>query len=246
MFAQTDKMGTICLARRACFLRMVSPFLIGVGACSSLMACGDSAPTVVDSGTVDSGTIDAPLGACPNGELEVQGDWLDWDSTDQSFLGIFNATVKEGAIQATTAPNGRAVLCLAAGVDHRLEFTHPDYLPMTATLAATNLTSTYSVHGLTPTRADELFKAEFSAPRNITDAQVLIQLPPDASATLGTTSAGVAPVPSSNFLLFANVSTGSGSTSITITPPPGSTCTAVDTIPLVPNVISFTSVVCKI
>ncbi len=239
MPSQTDKVATIfCLP-------MSSPFLIGLGVCLSI-ACGDRAPVVVDSGTADSGTIDAPVGTCPNGEVEVQGDWLDWDSTDQSFLGIFNATVKEGAVQATTAPNGRAVLCLAAGVDHQLEFTHPDYLPMTATLAAPNLTSTYSVHGLTPARADELFKAEFSAARNIKDAHVLIQLPQGASATLGTTSVGVASVPSDNYLFFANVPTGPGSTSIAITPPPGSTCSGVDTIPLIPNVISFTSVVCEI
>lgn len=188
---------------------------------------------------------DAPQGNCDDGEVESQGDWTDWDSTDQDFLGIFDAMISSGGESAQTAPNGRAIICLTAGSDHTLSFSHPDYLPMTAELDATNLGEVYSVHGLKPARADDLFASELSLTRDTAAAQILVELPAGAGASIDTTSAGEFSVPSADYLFFANVPVGGGSTALTITPPNGQSCRAVDSLALAAGVIAFTAVVCR-
>lgn len=210
--------------------------------------CSDGSGGGTDAGTRDA-RPDARQGSCADGEVEVQGDWTDWDSTDTSFKGIFDATITEVGNESnsiTTAPNGRAVICLTAGQDHQLSFSHPDYLPMTFNIAAENLEFVYSVHGLTEQRADDLFAQELSLTRDTSAAQVLLEIPAAADASLDTAAAGPFRTLEDAYLIFANLGVaGPATTALSVTPPSGQSCRSVGTLDLAPGVISFTDVVCQ-
>ncbi len=49
-------------------------------------------------------------------ELLIEGELIDWDSSDTAFQGVFDATVTQigdSSVTLTTAPNGRLSLCAA-------------------------------------------------------------------------------------------------------------------------------------
>ncbi len=72
-----------------------------------LAACGD------DGGMA---TVDAPPDPCMP-EMQFTGEFIDWDSTESAFKGIFAAhfTLEGDATKTTmTAPNGRFILCVPA------------------------------------------------------------------------------------------------------------------------------------
>jgi hypothetical protein len=71
-----------------------------------LAACGDDGMA----------TVDAPPDPCMP-EMQFTGEYVDWDSTEASFKGIFGAhfTLQGDATKTTmTAPNGRFILCVPA------------------------------------------------------------------------------------------------------------------------------------
>lgn len=71
-----------------------------------LAACGDDGMA----------TVDAPPDPCMP-EMQFTGEYVDWDSTEASFKGIFGAhfTLEGDATKTTmTAPNGRFILCVPA------------------------------------------------------------------------------------------------------------------------------------
>ena len=74
-----------------------------LAACS---ACGDDGMT----------TIDAPPDPCMP-EMQVTGEYIDWDSTAAQFEGIFGAQFAlrgDPSKTTTTAPNGRFIMCVPA------------------------------------------------------------------------------------------------------------------------------------
>ena len=208
---------------------------------SSLLGCSSNGGGAIDASA--DAPLDAARGNCDAGEVESQGDWTDWDSTDQQFMGIFDAEISEGANASRTAPNGRAIICLAAGADHTLAFSHPDYLPMSAALDAGNLGRVYSARGLTPARADDLFSTELGLTRDPAAGQIHVQLPAGATANIDTTAAGEVASPDASYAFFANVPPGG--VGLTVTPPSGQSCTAVDTLDVTAGVIAFTAVSCN-
>jgi hypothetical protein len=83
--------------------RSLAFVLLVLSACS---ACGDDGMS----------TIDAPPDPCMP-EMQVTGEFIDWDSTPATFKGIFGAqfTLRGDASKtASTAPNGRFILCVPA------------------------------------------------------------------------------------------------------------------------------------
>ncbi len=75
-----------------------------------LAACGD------DGATFQDAAIDAPPDPCAP-EMQFTGEYVDWDSTESAFMGVFGAhfTLQGDAAKTTmTAPNGRFILCLPA------------------------------------------------------------------------------------------------------------------------------------
>lgn len=88
-------------------------------------ACGDDGNTMVD----------APPDPCMP-EMQVTGEYVDWDSTEATFKGIFGAqfTLRGDATKtASTAPNGRFILCVPAadGLIDITPMSGSDYVPGT-------------------------------------------------------------------------------------------------------------------
>lgn len=151
----------------------------------AVSACGD------DGGGADAAPIDGPLidavaavdavpdaaSLCP-GQTVLTGEYVDWDSTAASFLGVFDAQVVEvgdPGNMARTAPNGRVVLCVDSGVKVDVTYTHPSYLPLRYAAAAEVIPlGGFSTRGLTPARAVTL--ATELGVVSLTDTQVLVQV----------------------------------------------------------------------
>jgi len=77
---------------------------------ASAAACGD------DGGTPADASVDTPPDPCAP-EMTMTGEYVDWDSTESAFHGIFGASfVHRGdpSKMATTAPNGRFLMCIPA------------------------------------------------------------------------------------------------------------------------------------
>lgn len=94
-----------------CATRPLCLAFVLLAACS---ACGDDGMT----------TIDAPPDPCMP-EMQVQGEYIDWDSTPATFKGIIGATYtlrSDPSKTGTTPPNGRFLLCVPAA-DGILDFT---------------------------------------------------------------------------------------------------------------------------
>ena len=71
-----------------------------------LAACGDDGMA----------TVDAPPDPCMP-DMQFTGEFIDWDSTESAFKGVFGAkfTLQADAAKMTmTAPNGRWILCAPA------------------------------------------------------------------------------------------------------------------------------------
>ncbi len=257
--------------------RLVQALAIAV---LSVAACGDdsggtnpdSALPVPDAATPDSNAFDAPIDAFVPcfGQALFTGEYVDWDSTPMSFLGIPDATATEvgnPGNTATTAPNGRVILCLTPNADADVTFTQASYLPMTFSAHADiiPLGMGYSTKGLTPARATSL-AAELSV-ASFTGTQVLVELKEFAAETptsgvtvdlagntyekafalndsgqwIESTTSGAA-----GYVLFTNVvDDGDGSAALTVTPGGGVTCTARSTVTLVDGGIAATSVHCQ-
>src|SRR5687767_6653969 len=89
-----------------------------------LPACSDDAPAGPDARPMPD------AGPC-GGDVSFTGGYEDWDSSDQTFLGIGDATVAEdgdASNTATTAPNGRSTLCLPRGAVSEVTYTKADHV----------------------------------------------------------------------------------------------------------------------
>lgn len=78
-----------------------------VFAIGMLVACGD------DTGV---SAVDAAPDPCAP-LMRVTGEYVDWDSTETLFHGIFGAQFtlrSDTSVNASTAPNGRFILCVPA------------------------------------------------------------------------------------------------------------------------------------
>lgn len=100
-----------------------------------LGACGDDDGSVdPDAREIDAPLpIDAPDGPC-GADYQMTGEYVDWASTAAMFAGVNGATwtvVGDAARTATTAPNGRVIMCLSRGATVNIDVvqTATPYLP---------------------------------------------------------------------------------------------------------------------
>jgi len=248
---------------------------LGVAACGDDGSGGaiDSSLPVIDSAVPDANTADGRIDAslpC-SGQVQLTGEYVDWDSTDTSFLGVADATAVEvgnAGNTATTAPNGRVLLCLPASTDSDVSFTQASYLPMvfSADADVVPLGPGFSTRGLTPARAitlaAELGVATFTGTQVLVEVRDFTSGPPTAGIVLAlpgntfekafalndsgqwiessTSGAG-------GYVLFTNVADDGlspGSAGLRITPGGGETCDGRSAVTLVAGGIAATSVHC--
>lgn len=239
----------------------------------AVLGCGDDggappvdAPVGVDGPpVVDAMTPDAS-GPCP-GELVFTGGYEDWDSTPANFDGVEFATVtqvEDPSNMAQTAPNGRVMMCVPNELA-TFDFVQPDYLDARYTMSPqAQFFGPFTLRGLKPERALELFALELGLTRDVQTAQVLVDIrryPDDqpalaARASLGNANAGAftddgtgrfAPGDQLSFgslVLFANVEVGDGTTTVEVTAPPGYVCTGPSSISLVAGALAATTFAC--
>lgn len=127
------------------------------------------------------------LSACsddaPGSPLTYTGGYEDWDSTDDTFLGVFEATVTEVGTSntTTTAPNGRSTLELAEGTVSEVTWEHDGYLVARATVDHDATLGPYDLRGLATTRIASLHTELGGATYDDTRALVLIEVRDTAS-----------------------------------------------------------------
>ncbi len=94
-------------------LRLVVIAVTVVAGCS---ACSDDTSGQIDAAAdADVDAIDAAMGPC-GVDYQMTGEYVDWDSTSLGFDGVESAVwtvIGDTARTATTAPNGRIIICLA-------------------------------------------------------------------------------------------------------------------------------------
>ncbi|MGE5184240.1 MAG: hypothetical protein ACM31C_19360 [Acidobacteriota bacterium] len=108
-----------------------------IGAVILLTACSSGPSKPKDA------AIDVPVDAA---WVQFTGEYVDWDSTDTSFCGIFNATFQvhgEPARVDQTNPNGRFMLNVAPDTQTRVDITPP-----TANSECLQPTSNYTMPGI--------------------------------------------------------------------------------------------------
>jgi hypothetical protein len=94
---------------------------------AAIVACGGGD----DTGKKDAMTpVDAGPDAFCGNDFFYTGEYVDWDSSANAFLGIFNATLSVEGDTTTrnmthTPPNGRFLLCVTNGTDPVMDLT-PD------------------------------------------------------------------------------------------------------------------------
>lgn len=236
--------------------------------------CGDDGGAQADARPIDAqDPADAAVDAGPDafvrcpGAVLFTGEYLDWDSSDAMFQGIFDATVTDTSTNATaqTAPNGRWELCVPAGTAVAATITHADRVPVRYVAAPEVIAAgMVSTRGLTLQQVLDLHSA--AGINLIGDrAMVLIEvrshpgLEPVQGATVdvtgsnqeGTFSVDAAwdlqtgtTTGASGYMFFANVTLGAGSASVTVTPPAGTTCVGPAQLPLAAGEISAASFAC--
>ena len=147
-------------------------------------ACGDDGGGSTDARDLDARVIDAAIDAMidaapgPCGaEVQLTGEYIDWDSTLAAFDGVEDAVWQiAGGRMATTAPNGRIILCIPAGAASQIDVTQASYLPARVVADPAVLGpagGTFSVRGLKQAAAAAQF-AEFGVTYDPAAAQVLV------------------------------------------------------------------------
>jgi hypothetical protein len=90
--------------------------VIAVTVVAGCAACSDDTSGQIDAATdADVDAIDAAAGPC-GVDYQMTGEYVDWDSAAGSFDGVESAVwtvINDTARTATTAPNGRIIICLA-------------------------------------------------------------------------------------------------------------------------------------
>jgi hypothetical protein len=118
----------------------------------ALSACSDPNVKPIDASTDGPKTIDAravDAGVC-GADVPFTGELIDWDSTDATFCGVFNATLKvRGSTNPLethmTPPNGRVVMCVpnTTGTGTLIDITVP-----TGNSPCLGMTSGYAIRGI--------------------------------------------------------------------------------------------------
>lgn len=128
------------------------------------------------------------LAACsddaPGTPLTYMGGYEDWDSTDDTFVGVFEATVAEVANPdnaTTTAPNGRSTLELPGVAVSQVTWEKAGYLTGRATVDHGAGLGVYDLRGLADARVDSLHTELGGATHDATRALVLIEVRDSAS-----------------------------------------------------------------
>jgi hypothetical protein len=144
-----------------------------LAACS---ACGDDGMP----------TIDAPPDPCMP-EMQVTGEYVDWDSTPATFRGILGASFtlrSDPTKTASTAPNGRFILCVPAadGIIDITPMSGSDYIggSLVVNKAVIQSGAMLSLRSFTTTRA-----ADFGF--SMTQAHVFVHV--DGGAQTASTAA---------------------------------------------------------
>ncbi|HTM22158.1 MAG TPA: hypothetical protein VL172_16675 [Kofleriaceae bacterium] len=231
-----------------------------------------------DGGSADAADAgpDADLGPCP-GKSYFTGDYVDWDSSETAFLGVFEASVSDREfpeIVDLTSPNGRTELCVGASGERTISMLQDSYIPLTFAADQEAIAAgPFTAHGLTPSRATDLYVELGNLPPNPDTTLVVVEVRhfPSGDPVIGaavalsqahdgayTRNGGGAWVSGetttdSAQVLFANVTGAApvdgdggtyGSTSVTVTPPVGTTCVGPATLPLGAGEISTTTFAC--
>ncbi len=130
-----------------------------------LFALGCSSPSTPSA--------DASLGVC-QGKVGLYGEYVDWNSSEQSFLGVFEAEVSGSSITTfSTPPNGRMETCSSADATTVVTALHPDYLPMSMTLYAPDDAENFTARGL-KTSERQAFESELGV--SLSDVSILLQV----------------------------------------------------------------------
>lgn len=209
---------------------------------------------VADAAPVDGDpSVDARM-RCPAGEAFFTGEYLDWDSTLTSFMGVPMATLVDRADASRTdetSPNGRWELCLPRNVDVDADLTQADY--MDAILALDGESQGFApgvVRGLKPARRDALFTeisqtydanaaqlqldARFDGGDPVIGAMFAISAANDGGYTFddGQMLVPGATTTHDGMVFFANVAVGSGTVTVTLQPPGTTTCVGRAEVPV--------------
>jgi hypothetical protein len=237
-------------------------------------ACGDDGGSDTVDGAVDADAAPADAAGdsgpdafvrCP-GEVFFTGEYIDWDSTLTAFDGVENTDVTERGNPTNTdetSPNGRFELCVASGTDGDFDLTQPDdaYLPLI--YARDEDGGTPTIRGVKPARAATLFSNELALTQTAGAALVLVDVRTSAGPVVGATvsigatndggfhfddqmtmTAGATTTADGGLILFANAAVGAGTTTVTVTPPGGTSCVGRQEIPVVADTISATTFEC--
>jgi hypothetical protein len=174
----------------------------------------------------------------------------------------------------TTPPNGRVRMCLSASGDTELRATHATYLPInvSVSIAGVQTGTLFGARGIKQTRLETLFTNLGLGTPTAGRAQLMVEIRRaggnpkvgtkvsignlnDGAFTQDSTGTYVAgdTITDGMYVLFADVDVGgsvndagvaTGSTTVTVTPPGGSSCIGRSSVRLVEGEISFTSFAC--
>ena len=232
------------------------------------VACGGSS-TTTDAGVDAAVGMDGPdaFQRC-GANVELLGEYVDWDSTVAMFKGVAMATLQERGQPGNmvmTPPNGRSTLCIAPNVDTIVDATHPDYLPVAIEVDARAVArGPFSLRGLTPERGDTLFDDEVGASRDPAKAIVLVEVRQQSSgqavvgASISLTGAGHGGAFTAGadgklargsatthdaYVLFANVETAAPLATVAVDVP-GSACTGKATVGVATGTVTFVHYTC--
>lgn len=168
------------------------------------------------------------ISPCGN-DVPIQGELIDWDSSDDNFLGVFDASITQvGGDTFSTPPNGRLMFCASSSLPLSFTLDSPgDYLDGTISIDANvpeGLLRPLSFRAFTATRAASFF-TERSLTFDPNAAQVIVVQTGDASSltlsgTHGTAQQGNDPNVDGNiqwsvgsagrYVLFPNVAPAAG------------------------------------
>jgi hypothetical protein len=204
-----------------------------------LAACGDDGNTTADA---------APPDPCAP-EMQVTGEYVDWDSTAANFHGIFGAQFAlrgDATKMASTAPNGRFILCVPAadGIIDITPMTGSNYIAgsLVVNKAVVQSGAMLSLRSFTTTRAADF---GFSA----TQAHVFVHV--DGGSRMASTAATASVQKNFDGTTWADGATGTdiylgnvdpqGMTALTVP----NTSKGAGSIPLTAGAFTYVTVIAK-
>lgn len=239
-------------------------------------ACGGDDEIVDDGdpGPIDSGPPDAGIDAenlCP-GDLTFQAFAGNLETGSAEFEVELTEVADPGNF-ATSAPNGRIVLCLPGDADSEVRAEKTDYLPRVdalptaVTSAVAGSPEPYPLFVIGQAAAEALY-TDLGTTFDAGDAQVIVSVVeyPDGTPLTGATvdidkTPGGGPfarddgggfaegdaIAAGGLILFANVPLAGGDVVITVTPPDGfrGTCSGPTTLTLEAGEISGALFACQ-